>query len=52
MVTPLYFSEFKANSTTNGTGNARRPRLLWYAHYDVVDATKMKQKIGKLIHLY
>ena len=49
---PIVFSEFKANSTTNGTGNARRPRLLWYAHYDVVDATKMKQKIGKLIHLY
>lgn len=44
---PIVFSEFKANSTTNGTGNARRPRLLWYAHYDVVDATKNEAKDWK-----
>ncbi|RCK56618.1 putative di- and tripeptidase DUG2 [Candida viswanathii] len=34
---PIVVSEFKANSSTD---KSKKTRLLWYAHYDVVDATK------------
>lgn len=35
---PIVVSEFKANANVKDT--TKKTRILWYAHYDVVDATK------------
>ncbi|EMG47843.1 DUG2 Probable di- and tripeptidase DUG2 [Candida maltosa Xu316] len=43
---PIVFAEFKANGSTT-TSQSNKPRILWYAHYDVVDATKSEAKEWK-----
>ena len=47
MVTPLYFLNSKPIASQMVLAMSGDPRLLWYAHYDVVDATKNEAKDWK-----
>ncbi|KAI3407045.2 hypothetical protein KGF56_000133 [Candida oxycetoniae] len=41
---PIVFSEFKRNANVKTNGERRVERVLFYAHYDVVDATRHEAK--------